>query len=716
MKSNARSEADIFVDLAKLTASPGYAYAIAQICHRDNGLIYSEALKPSDMERMFSNNRLIRTEVTTLLGLMMRQQLDLTVPSVDTVEAYVKRTDELMEELHHALSGPMHASLLAALAADNKADAPRPGEMMREPIFYATESAYSFQYRDLLPEKYGADDAWLVQNMGFTISQAQAIARAMCVLMDERATQVFIEAKVTKLPAEAWLYAFEYASDEIAQRSGEDMQVVEAFLKTFTLGSDNSQFQSVGDFNSVAATPLLPTGRGTVLLFQHYAIYEALYESPFFWMWADEGYRPTAMANRGAFTEQNSARRLAAVFGDANVHTNVNLHQGKNIVGEADVLVVFGDRIIIVQAKAKKLTLEARKGNDGRLKADFSAAIQKSYDQGWECANAIVAAGCRLQDDQGREVTLTHAIKEVFLFNVISDHYPALAIQAHEYLKYQSTDVIRPPFVMDVFLLDAMTEMLSTPLRLLSYVRMRLAVAGKVSLNHELTALAFHLRTNLWLDDEYNMVMLDDSIAADLDTAMMVRREGIAGERTPPGILTRMAGTYYEQLITQIEARPEAATLELGFILLSMGEDSCRRVHQGIEAITRQTQRDGMRHDFSIGLNGGRGICFHCNPAPSPGAVAALKSHCAKRKYKQRSPTWFGVSVGPGGDVQFGVRLDFPWSPSDEMEQITKGMKDGAPAASMLAALARQASLQKVGRNDPCPCGSGRKFKKCCLP
>ena len=22
---------------------------------------------------------------------------------------------------------------------------------------------------------------------------------------------------------------------------------------------------------------------------------------------------------------------------------------------------------------------------------------------------------------------------------------------------------------------------------------------------------------------------------------------------------------------------------------------------------------------------------------------------------------------------------------------------------------------QKVGRNDPCPCGSGKKFKKCCM-
>ncbi|WP_394697314.1 SEC-C metal-binding domain-containing protein [Pseudoxanthomonas japonensis] len=23
---------------------------------------------------------------------------------------------------------------------------------------------------------------------------------------------------------------------------------------------------------------------------------------------------------------------------------------------------------------------------------------------------------------------------------------------------------------------------------------------------------------------------------------------------------------------------------------------------------------------------------------------------------------------------------------------------------------------QKIGRNDPCPCGSGRKWKKCCGP
>jgi len=24
--------------------------------------------------------------------------------------------------------------------------------------------------------------------------------------------------------------------------------------------------------------------------------------------------------------------------------------------------------------------------------------------------------------------------------------------------------------------------------------------------------------------------------------------------------------------------------------------------------------------------------------------------------------------------------------------------------------------FKKVGRNDPCPCGSGKKYKKCCMP
>src|SRR5262245_15935259 len=40
---------------------------------------------------------------------------------------------------------------------------------------------------------------------------------------------------------------------------------------------------------------------------------------------------------------------------------------------------------------------------------------------------------------------------------------------------------------------------------------------------------------------------------------------------------------------------------------------------------------------------------------------------------------------------------------------------DGAPATRGATREARTATGEKVGRNDPCPCGSGKKYKKCCL-
>ncbi|WP_121316977.1 nuclease-related domain-containing protein [Paraburkholderia sp. RAU2J] len=116
-------------------------------------------------------------------------------------------------------------------------------------------------------------------------------------------------------------------------------------------------------------------------------------------MMADKAYQATAAQHRGALTEAFAARRLASVFGMERVHSNVHLAQSKGTtIGEIDVLVVFGDRLIIVQAKSKRLTLEARRGNDGQLRKDFAAAIQDSYDQAWLCAQAILAGDGRLLD------------------------------------------------------------------------------------------------------------------------------------------------------------------------------------------------------------------------------------------------------------------------------------------------------------------------------
>ncbi|MBX6755380.1 MAG: SEC-C domain-containing protein, partial [Thermorudis peleae] len=43
-------------------------------------------------------------------------------------------------------------------------------------------------------------------------------------------------------------------------------------------------------------------------------------------------------------------------------------------------------------------------------------------------------------------------------------------------------------------------------------------------------------------------------------------------------------------------------------------------------------------------------------------------------------------------------------------------LQGGVPNRSGDGNGSRPAKKRKVGRNDPCPCGSGKKYKQCCLP
>ena len=54
----------------------------------------------------------------------------------------------------------------------------------------------------------------------------------------------------------------------------------------------------------------------------------------------------------------------------------------------------------------------------------------------------------------------------------------------------------------------------------------------------------------------HDIAMLGDDISADLDLAMLIRREGISGEATPEGILTRFSAKASARVVKAIEARP----------------------------------------------------------------------------------------------------------------------------------------------------------------
>ena len=712
-----RTEQDIFDELATLCASPGYVHAIAFICFRDNIVRYAGEMTAEDMRHLFSTTRLIRTEISTLIGLLIKKDVDYALPTAAVLQQYLDRTEALLEEMHQAIGKQMFIGLDPKEVIEKGLNSLSRGEALREPIFYGGGSAYSFQYRDFSLRKYAADDEWLQSNKGFTIQTARDVVDAVRKVQTERLSRMV--SALRHLHPDEWtmLPGFMFTLQELSEVSGMDKLVVERVLTAFTVpeGEKNQNFRELHDFNVANAMPLLRARDGALILFEQYSLAEALYESPFYWMSSDRNYTNTAMLHRGRFTEEFSRERLQRVFGKNNAHSNVDIYESKDRkCGEIDVLVLFGNRAIVLQAKSKRLTLEARRGNDRQIKEDFQKSVQDSYDQGSKCAKLLGNPKYKLIDANSQEIAVPATLKEVYILCVVSDCYPALNFQAQQLLKFEKTETIQPPLITDVFTLDAMTEMLESPLYFLSYINRRTGYYDRLLARDELTILSYHLKRNLWIEDTYDDVLLDDNFSADLDVAMAVRRDKVPGERTPKGILTRVSGTVLGRIVKQIEASADSRTIDLGLMLLRLSEYAIVQISRGIEATASKAQQDGKSHDITVGLGEAEtGLTVHCNDEPIFVAARRLQKHCAMRKYAQKADSWFGICLSPGNtSVRFGVNLEYEWKPNVKMDAITRSLSKTGNSANKTGSVERK---RTVGRNEPCPCGSGLKYKKCCL-
>lgn len=230
-----RSEREILADLANLCASTGYVHAIAYLCFRDSLVSFTGEMKPEDMQHLFSESRLIRTEIMTLVGYLIKNEIDYTIPQPETLRKYVETSDALLQELHLAMSGTIFASLDTTKISDPNFNPFNNGEKLREPIFYGGESAYVFQYRDFALRKYLNDDEWLLANKGFSITDARHVVHIISRLQDKKVMAV-VRSLRDKSPEE-WtvLPGFDFSVQEVADECRLDMQVVRKVLDAFSL-------------------------------------------------------------------------------------------------------------------------------------------------------------------------------------------------------------------------------------------------------------------------------------------------------------------------------------------------------------------------------------------------------------------------------------------------------------------------------------------------
>ena len=142
---------------------------------------------------------------------------------------------------------------------------------------------------------------------------------------------------------------------------------------------------------------------------------------------------------------------------------------------------------------------------------------------------------------------------------------------------------------------------------------------------------------------------------------------------TPDGILTRVEGTRFASIVSEIEDQADRGSLNLGLFLLEFSEDTIREFNEKVEEVLRRTNEDGRGHNMAIEVSGSAGgIAVHCARTLDREGTSRLRRHCEVRKYVARADSWFGLALAPDGAVRLVAQIEGDWGRDPVMDREVK--------------------------------------------
>lgn len=704
----ASEERHVLSELKALARLPGFVYTLAHAAAANTFIREAGSS---------SHERLNVKELTLMEGLLAIQPISTTyIPDEETLTAQMTLLYGLLKKLHDVVAQPMVDGAMSRITAGLSAKAtqssvpidPPTGPEMVEPFFYVGTGAYDFQYLDLAGEKYHFDADWLASNVGLSIDVLVKAARKLQDLREQRFVD-YLQAQLNEDRCRAALATFTFTRDDLGFLTDSEF---EAFVGAFTVipGGVKHHMDSVGSVNELEFKPIIRLGEDHFFMPVGFMLAKAIYESPFYWMAGDNGYKDQAGNHRGSVTEEIAIRLLSPIFHDK-VYRNITVAEvgSKQKVHEIDVLAFAGNKALVIQAKSKRLTALSRQGVDEHIKKDFSQAVQEAYEQGLVSRQLLLAGQHIFLDGAGNPLDLPKALNDAYVVCLTLDHFPALPYMTERLL--EKTDDDPPPVAVSLLDLDIITTYLTHPLDFFHYMYQRSRWSGRIYGSCEVSFLGWYLNRGLALPQEVQGVLLTESMAGLIDEDFPTRRgrNQLLGEllginvKDPDdgGLKNRWQNSELHHFIGLLDKSPDPRATDAAFMLLDLPQEAASYFRERIVEAMNECNRIGDICGCCIVLQGGGGISFVWVQESAAFLKEVLHNHATAYKYKHKSDLWLGL----GGTLASpDIALIFshePWEVDAQLDELARLL------------LCPELQGKKPGRNQPCWCGSGRKYKKC---
>lgn len=391
---------------------------------------------------------------------------------------------------------------------------------------------------------------------------------------------------------------------------------------------------------------------------------------------------------------------------------------------EADAVVIWGPFLVVVEAKGKRLPREAMRGSKAKLKQTLQNNIQDAFYQARRVVRILERDGKIIfkEKKSGRSIEITRdRLSRVMPISVTLQHLSGIATQL---AATQALGLFKGkayPWSVCIDELEVITRFVGSPDAFLYYIERRTThQSSEVSFTgDELDIFGQYLDSRL-----HPSVYEGNPELAGHDGSKMVgfsdgqerfekvyfsewvnepKAEADPKLQLPAGI---------EPILQELRCREDDGARLIAFSLLGFSNTALRRLAAAVDDV-RGAQCEGSRvqrittREDDIVIN----VMAHARlDAKSFYQNTVLRTRL--EHYRTRPRATFTLGIDQRNRVQAfetASWIEGPWQKEDLMEQLLAEDRE-APRRMQL-----YRSAKKPGRNDPCPCNSGKKFKRCCL-
>lgn len=389
---------------------------------------------------------------------------------------------------------------------------------------------------------------------------------------------------------------------------------------------------------------------------------------------------------------------------------------------ETDAVVLWGPILIVVEAKGKKIHSEGFRGDKRQLKNTISANIQEAFIQADRVIRAVQMESPIVfrEKHTSRKLSVNHAnLRRVMPISVTLQHLMGIPTRLAITQKLGLFKGGAYPWSVSIDDLEVITRFSDSPDIFLHYIERRIAHQScDFELNaDELDLFAHYLDNRLhpsYYQERPEMFLHDGPKAI-----------GINGgeERFDPFYSAEWYGTPTPGNIPRLDVPPEVARVLrelrsrkddgarfIAFSLLGFTNSMLVRINRNLDMLRNAPRPTRQIHRTTFVENN---VVVNILAHATLGEVeffqnVTVRSRIEHYKARAAATVTIGIDLREERAFQTAQWLEGEWEFEAEMEKILEEDRHSDRSVMLLP------GAPKLGRNSPCPCGSGKKFKKCC--